>query len=62
MKHQRVLIIDDVISTGHTLDALVRLVQLAEGHIVGKMAVFAEGDANLRSDILCLGTLPIFHR
>lgn len=61
IKQQRVLIVDDVISTGHTIDALVYLVHLAEGHIVGKMAVFAEGDASLREDILCVSSLPIFY-
>lgn len=60
MKGKRVLIVDDVISTGESLNALVKLVEMAGGNIVGKMAVLAEGDAADRNDIIFLEKLPLF--
>lgn len=60
MKGKRVLIVDDVISTGESLNALVNLVAQAGGNIVGKMAVLAEGEAADRKDILFLEKLPLF--
>ena len=61
MKGKRVLIVDDVISTGESLEALVQLVTEAGGNIVGKMAVLAEGDAIGREDITYLAPLPLFN-
>lgn len=60
MRGKRVLIIDDVISTGESLAAVEKLVLAAGATIVGKMAVLAEGDAALRDDITFLNPLPIF--
>lgn len=60
LKGKRVLIVDDVISTGESLEALVNLVEKAGGNIVGKVAVLAEGDAISRHDISCLAPLPLF--
>jgi len=60
LKGKRVLIVDDVISTGESLEALVNLVEKAGGNIVGKMAVLAEGDAQGREDIIYLEPLPLF--
>ena len=60
MKGKRVLIVDDVISTGASLAALEHLVNESGGIIVGKMAVLAEGDAIDRPDIKVLGKLPLF--
>ena len=60
MKGKRVLIVDDVISTGESLNALVSLVEQAGGNIVGKMAVLAEGEAADRDDIIFLEKLPLF--
>ena len=57
---KRVLIIDDVISTGESLHALEELVEKAGGNIVGKMAVLAEGEAAERKDIIFLEPLPLF--
>ncbi len=57
---RRVLIVDDVISTGESLQALERLVHDAGGTVVGKMAVLAEGDAQNREDITFLEPLPLF--
>lgn len=61
MKGKRVLIVDDVISTGESLMALERLVEAAGGEICGRMAILAEGDAQNRDDILYLEKLPVFH-
>ncbi len=61
MKGKRVLIVDDVISTGESLSALETLVNEVGGNIVGKMAVLAEGDAAKREDIIFLEPLPVFH-
>ena len=59
---KRVLIVDDVISTGESLIALEKLVEAANGRIVGKAAVLAEGDAAQRDDIIFLEQLPLFPR
>lgn len=61
IKGRRMLIIDDVISTGESLHAMEELVTKAGGNIVGKMAVLAEGDAQKRDDIIVLGHLPLFN-
>ncbi len=61
MKGKKVLIIDDVISTGESLAALETLVTHVGGNIVGRMAVLAEGDAIGREDITYLAPLPVFH-
>ncbi len=60
MRGKRVLIIDDVISTGESLFAIETLVKQVGGNIVGRMAVLAEGDAAKRKDITCLAPLPLF--
>ena len=62
MKGKRVLIVDDVISTGASLASLESLVLRAGGIIAGKMAVLAEGDATLRDDIIYLEKLPLFDK
>lgn len=60
MRGRRVLVVDDVISTGESLNALITLINECGGNIVGKMAVLAEGDAIGRHDITYLAPLPIF--
>lgn len=60
IRGKRVLIVDDVISTGESLKALERLVAKAEGTVVGKMAILGEGDAIGRKDIIVLDSLPVF--
>lgn len=61
MKGKRVLVVDDVISTGESLAALETLINQVGGNIVGRMAVLAEGDAIGRKDITYLSPLPVFH-
>lgn len=60
MRGKRVLIVDDVVSTGQSLLALEKLVNNCGGEIVGKMAVLAEGEAADRDDIIFLEKLPLF--
>lgn len=62
LKGRRVLIIDDVISTGESLLAVEALVNKAEGIIAAKAAVLAEGDAANRDDIIFLEPLPLFFK
>ena len=62
MNGKRILIVDDVISTGESLAAIEHLVNLAGGKIVGKMAILAEGDAQEREDIIYLEKLPLFNK
>lgn len=61
MKGKRILIVDDVISTGESLAALEALVEKAGGIIAGRMAVLAEGDAQGRKDLVYLEKLPLFN-
>ncbi|MDO4830128.1 MAG: phosphoribosyltransferase family protein [Clostridia bacterium] len=62
LKDKRVLIVDDVISTGESLNALENLVAQTGAKIVGKAAVLAEGDAKERKDIIYLEELPLFFK
>ena len=61
MKGKRILIVDDVISTGESLTALEALVEQAGGIICGRMAILAEGDAMNREDLIYLEKLPLFN-
>ena len=61
MKGKRILILDDVISTGGSLAAVESLVEQAGGNVVGRMAILAEGDAAKRKDIMFLEPLPLFN-
>ena len=61
MKGKRILIVDDVISTGESLRAMETLVEETGGIIAGKMAILAEGDAKDRTDIITLAPLPLFN-
>ena len=59
---KRVLIVDDVISTGESLTAIEKLVEEFGGNIVGRACVLAEGDAKDRTDIIYLEPLPLFFK
>jgi len=61
MKGKKILIVDDVISTGESLKALEALVEKAGGEICGRMAILAEGDAIGREDLVYLEPLPLFN-
>ena len=61
MEGKKILIVDDVISTGESLAALEVLVEKAGGIICGRMAILAEGDAQNRADLTYLEKLPLFN-
>ena len=61
MSGKRILVVDDVISTGESLRSLEVLIAQTGGNIVGRMAVLAEGDAADRDDIIFLEKLPLFN-
>ena len=61
MKGKKILIVDDVISTGESLLALENLVEKAGGIIAGRMTILAEGDAQNREDLVYLEKLPLFN-
>ena len=60
MNGKRILIVDDVISTGESLRAVEELVNQAGGIICGRMTILAEGDAQDREDLIYLEKLPLF--
>lgn len=60
LRGKRVLIVDDVISTGESIIAIETLVDKAGGNVVGRACVLAEGDAADRDDIIFLEKLPLF--
>ena len=60
MKGKKVIIVDDVISTGESLKAVEKLIEMAEVDYAGALAVLAEGDAAERKDIIFLEKLPLF--
>ena len=62
MKGKRVLIVDDVISTGESMRAVEKLVNESGGIIVGRAAILAEGEAAKRNDIIFLNELPLFYK
>ena len=61
MQGKKILVVDDVISTGESLAALEKLVEKAGGIIAGRMAILAEGDAQDRKDLIYLEKLPLFN-
>lgn len=61
MKGKKILLLDDVVSTGESLAALEKLVNEAGGTICGKMTILAEGDAQDRDDLIYLEKLPLFN-
>ena len=61
MKGKKILVVDDVISTGESLKALEALVEQAGGEICGRMAILAEGEAVERDDLIFLEELPLFN-
>lgn len=60
IKGKKIALVDDVISTGESMNALESLVEKAGGKVVQKLAILAEGDAANRDDIIYLEKLPIF--
>ncbi len=60
MKGKKVLLVDDVISTGSTLQGMKMLMDKAEAEVVGEAAILTEGDRSQWMDIVSLGHLPLF--
>lgn len=60
LRGKRVLILDDVISTGESLAAVNKLVEQFDANVVAQAAILAEGDAADRNDIIFLEKLPLF--
>jgi len=61
IRGKKIVLMDDVISTGGSLKAMEALVSMAGGEVVAKIAVLAEGGAADRKDILFLEKLPVFN-
>ncbi len=61
MKGKKILIVDDVISTGESLAAVEKLVNAAGGIISGRACILAEGAAAKRDDLIYLNELPVFN-
>ncbi len=62
LRGKRVIIVDDVISTGESLRALEQLLYKFDCDIVAKTAILSEGDSNDREDITVLGQLPLIRK
>ena len=60
VRGRKVLLVDDVISTGGSIKALEELIEKAGGTVIGRMAILAEGDAMIRKDFVTLENLPLF--
>jgi len=58
---KRILIVDDVVSTGSTLDGMRSIVNQAGAVIAGEVAILTEGDEDQWNEIISLGHLPLFH-
>jgi len=61
LRDKRVLIVDDVISSGGSVRAVEHLVKEAGGNVAGRMTILAEGDAIGRDDLIYLEELPLLH-
>jgi adenine phosphoribosyltransferase len=59
-KGKRVIIVDDVVSTGSTLEGMRKVMELAGAKVVAEAAIFTEGDPDSWSSIVALGHLPLF--
>lgn len=60
MKGKKVMLVDDVISTGSTLQGMKMLMEKAGAEVVGETAILTEGDRSQWMNIVALGHLPLF--
>jgi adenine phosphoribosyltransferase len=60
MAGKKVVLLDDVISTGSTLEGMRQIVQKADGTITAEAAILTEGDQTRWEHVLSLGHLPLF--
>lgn len=61
MEGKQILLVDDVVSTGGSMEAISSLVTAVGGIVAAKMAVLAEGDSMMRKDMIYLENLPLFN-
>lgn len=61
MEGKQILLVDDVVSTGDSMEAISSLVTAVGGIVAAKMAVLAEGDSMMRKDMIYLENLPLFN-
>jgi adenine phosphoribosyltransferase len=60
MAGKKVVVLDDVISTGSTLEGIKQIIEKADGKIAAEAAILTEGDQERWSHIVSLGHLPLF--
>ena len=60
IRGKRIVLMDDVISTGSSIEAIEKLVKESGGEVIARAAVLAEGDAADRTDIIYLEKIPLF--
>jgi len=61
LKGKEIVVLDDVVSSGATMEAVERLIAIAGGKVVAKISVLKqEGQASALKDITFLGELPVF--
>jgi len=60
LKGSRVVLVDDVVSTGSTLNGMRRVMELAGAEVVAEAAIFTEGDPEVWRHVIALGHLPLF--
>ena len=60
VKGKKVILLDDVISTGSTLEGMTKIVEMAGGSVAASAAIFTEGDEGCWSEVVAMGHLPLF--
>ncbi len=60
MKGQNVVLVDDVVSTGSTQNAMRAVMEKAGANVVAEAAIFTEGDPAKWANIIALGHLPVW--
>ena len=57
---KKVILVDDVISTGSTLQGMRMLMESAGAKVVAESAIFTEGERAQWENVIALGHLPLF--
>jgi adenine phosphoribosyltransferase len=60
VNQKKIILVDDVISTGSTLEGMTKIVEIAEGQVAAMAAILTEGDQEKWSEVISLGHLPLF--
>lgn len=61
IKGKKIILVDDVVSTGGSMKAASNLLQQVNANIIARVAILAEGDAAKRKDLIYLQPLPLFN-